>query len=215
MAISAYDCVPTTHLIAFESAVNYTAKLIHDSIPTIETAIETSDRDRIELATKDICGKIEASMSIMRSIVNGELSTLEQDDIDQLLSDPLEEAAKTPPEHALDTVDYYAARIVSKIARYSKHCGKFSLATPVVNILPISDIFLIPPNTRKPEDVEKLKKLCDRFYKNPQIELDDIQNAHIHSVYLINTDKGFAKEMDPELYLQMTKQLIEQSEIDL
>ena len=125
------------------------------------------------------------------------------------------ETGFTPPEHALDTVDYYAARIVSKIARYSKHCGKFSLATPVVNILPISELFLLPPNTRKPEDIEKLKKLCDRFYKNPQIKLDDIQNAHIHSVYLINTDKGFAKEMDPKSYIQMTKQLIEQSEIDL
>ena len=125
------------------------------------------------------------------------------------------ETGFTPPEHALDTVDYYAARIVSKIARYSKHCGKFSLATPVVNILPISELFLLSPNTRKPEDIEKLKKLCDRFYKNPQIKLDDIQNAHIHSVYLINTDKGFAKEMDPESYIQMTKQLIEQSEIDL
>ena len=125
------------------------------------------------------------------------------------------ETGFTPPEHALDTVDYYAARIVSKIARYSKHCEKFSLATPVVNILPISPIFLISPNARKSEDIKKLKKLCDRFYKNPQINLEDIQNAHIHSVYLINTDKGFAKEMDPELYLGMTKQLIEQSEIDL
>ena len=125
------------------------------------------------------------------------------------------ETGFTPPEHALDTVNYYAARIVSKIARYSKHCENFSLATPVVNILPISDIFLLPPNTRKFEDVEKLKKLCDRFYKNPQIKFDEIQNAHIHSVFLINTDKGFAKEMNPEMYLQMTKQLIEQSEIDL
>ena len=125
------------------------------------------------------------------------------------------ETGFTPPEHALDTVDYYAARIVSKIARYSKHCGRFSLATPVVNILPISDIFLLSPNSRKSEDVKKLKKLCDRFYKNPQIKLEEIQNAHIHSVYLINTDKGFAKEIDPESYLQMTKQLIEQSEIDL
>jgi len=125
------------------------------------------------------------------------------------------ETGFTPPEHALDTVDYYVARIVSKIARYSKYCGKFSLATPVVNILPISDIFLLPPNVRKPEDVMKLKKLCDRFYKNPQIKLEDIQNAHIHSIYLINTDKGFAKEMDPEMYLQITKQLMSQSEIDL
>lgn len=125
------------------------------------------------------------------------------------------ETGFTPPEHALDTVDYYVARIVSKIARYSKYCGKFSLATPVVNILPISDIFLLSPNARKSEDVMKLKKLCDRFYKNPQIKLEDIQNAHIHSIYLINTDKGFAKEMDPEMYLQLTKQLMSQSEIDL
>jgi len=84
-----------------------------------------------------------------------------------------------------------------------------------VNILPMSNIFLLPPNTRKFDDIKKLKKLCDRFYKNPQINLEDIQNARIHSVYLINTDKGFAKEMDPELYLQMTKQLMNQSEIDL
>jgi len=125
------------------------------------------------------------------------------------------ETGFTPPEHALDTVDYYAARIVSKIARYSKHCGKFSLATPVVNILPISNIFLLPPKLRKSEDVTKLKFLCDRFYKNPQIKLEDIKNAHIHSVYLINTDKGFAKELDPEIYLQMTKQLMDKSEIDL
>ena len=125
------------------------------------------------------------------------------------------ETGFTPPEHALDTVDYYSARIVSKIARYSKYCDKFSLATPVVNILPISKIFLFPPSSRKSDDVKKLKKLCDRFYKNPQIKLEDIQNAHIHSVYLINTDKGFAKEMDPESYLGMTKQLMEQSEIDL
>ena len=125
------------------------------------------------------------------------------------------ETGFTPPEHALDTVDYYAARIVSKIARYSKYCEKFSLATPVVNILPISEIFLLSPNARNMGDVKKLKKLCDRFYKNPKIDLEDIQNANIHSVYLINTDKGFAKELDPESYLQMTKQLIKQSEIDL
>ena len=41
LAIAAYDCMPTTYLIVFESAVNYTAKMIHNSIPTIETAIET------------------------------------------------------------------------------------------------------------------------------------------------------------------------------
>ena len=32
------------------------------------------------------------------------------------------ETGFTPPAHALDTVDYYAARIISKIARYSQFC---------------------------------------------------------------------------------------------
>ena len=125
------------------------------------------------------------------------------------------ETGFTPPEHALDTVDYYAARILSKIARYSQHCVKFSLATPVVNVLPISKLFLLPPNARKNEDVTRLKNLCDRFYKNPKIKFEDILNARIHSIYLINTDKGFAKELDPEAYLELTKEIISNSEIDL
>ena len=124
------------------------------------------------------------------------------------------ETGFTPPEHAMDTVDYYAARIMSKIARYSQHCSKFSLATPVIGILPISKIFLLPPNARKKENVNKAKDLCDRYYKNPPIEYDDILNAHLHSIYLINMDKGFAKELDPQGYVDLTKSLLGRSEVE-
>ncbi len=124
------------------------------------------------------------------------------------------ETGFTPPEHAMDTVDYYAARIMSKIARYSKHCSKFSLATPVMGILPIPKIFLLPPNVRKKEDVNKIKELCDRYYKNPPINYDDILNAHLHSIYLINIDKGFAKEVDPHGYVDLTKNLLAKSEVE-
>lgn len=123
------------------------------------------------------------------------------------------ETGFTPPEHAMDTLDYYAARIMSKISRYSQHCSKFSLATPAVGILPISKIFLLPPNARKKEDVDKIKELCDRYYKNPPIEYDDILNAHLHSIYLINIDKGFAKELDPQGYVDLTENLLDRSEI--
>jgi len=123
------------------------------------------------------------------------------------------ETGFTPPDHALDTVDYYSARIMSKISRYSKYCLKFSLASPVIGILPIPKLFLIPPIARKKDDVKKLKSLCDRFYRNPPIEFDDILNARLHSIYLINTDKRFAKEMDPKSYLELTKDLIQKSEI--
>jgi len=124
------------------------------------------------------------------------------------------ETGFTPPEHAMDTIDYFAARIMSKIARYSQHCSKFSLATPVVGILPISKIFLLPPNARKKEDVQKIKDLCDRYYKNPPIKYDDILNAHLHSIYLINIDKGFAKELDPQGYFDLTDNLLDRSEVE-
>ena len=124
------------------------------------------------------------------------------------------ETGFTPPEHAMDTVDYYAARIMSKISRYSQHCSKFSLATPVIGILPISKIFLLPPNARKNEDVNKVKNLCDRYYKNPPINYDDILNAHLHSIYLINIDKGFAKELDPQGYVDLTENLLGSGEVE-
>ena len=123
------------------------------------------------------------------------------------------ETGFTPPEHAMDTIDYFSARIMSKIARYSQHCSKFSLATPAVGILPIPKIFLLPPNARKKEDVQKIKDLCDRYYKNPSINYDDILNAHLHSIYLINIDKGFAKELDPQGYVDLTENLLDRSEV--
>ena len=123
------------------------------------------------------------------------------------------ETGFTPPEHAMDTIDYFSARIMSKIARYSKHCSKFSLATPAVGLLPIAKIFLLPPNARKKEDIQKIKDLCDRYYKNPPVEYDDILNAHLHSIFLINIDKGFAKELDPQGYVYLTEKLLDRSEI--
>lgn len=125
------------------------------------------------------------------------------------------ETGFTPPDHALDTIDYYVARIASKIARYSKYCSKFALATPVVGILPIPKLFLKPPSERSEEEIKKIKTLCDRFYKSPPIDSDDILNARLHSIYLINIDKGFAKQLDPCSYLDLTENLQEKSELDL
>ena len=79
------------------------------------------------------------------------------------------ETGFTPPDHALDTIDYYIARISSKIARYSQHCSKFALATPVVGILPIPKLFLKPPSKRTRDEIHATKDLVDRSYKNSPI----------------------------------------------
>ena len=107
-----------------------------------------------------------------------------------------------PPEHALDPLSYYSARIASKIARYSKHANQFVLATPPVSILPIPGLFRRPPRDRGPSEIKKVKALCDRYYKNPPVTEDEILNGRLHITYIINIDAGKVVEMDIDSYFE-------------
>jgi hypothetical protein len=107
-----------------------------------------------------------------------------------------------PPEHALDPLSYYSARIASKISRYSKFANLFVLATPPVSILPIPSIFGRPPRDRKYAELEQVKILCNKYYRNPPVSLNQILNGRLHIIYIINIDEGKVIEMDVESYLQ-------------
>ena len=100
---------------------------------------------------------------------------------------------------------------MSKIARYSKYCTKFSLATPVIGILPIPKLFLTNPKNRTKNEVEVIQAHCNRFYKNPPINFEDIRNARLDSVYLIHIDKGIAKELTPSEYIELTEKVLKKS----
>lgn len=113
-----------------------------------------------------------------------------------------------PPEHALDPVSYYVSRIASKISRYSKYASEFIMATPGVNLLPIPILFSTPPRYRDLEDVKHLKALCDRYYKSPQLELRELQNARLHMIYVINIDEGRVIETDVDSYFRMLAPLM-------
>jgi len=105
-----------------------------------------------------------------------------------------------PPEHALDPLSYYAARIASKIGRYSKYADKFILATPPVSILPVPQLFRRPPRDRRPSEIREVKALCDMYYKNPPVTEDEILNGRLHIIYIINIDVGKVVEMDVDSY---------------
>ena len=105
-----------------------------------------------------------------------------------------------PPEHALDPLSYYAARIASKVARYSKYANKFVLATPPVSVLPVPQLFRRPPKDRRPGEIKEVKALCDRYYRNPPVTEDEILNGRLHVIYIINIDAGKVVEMDVDSY---------------
>jgi hypothetical protein len=112
------------------------------------------------------------------------------------------ETGFTPPEHALDPTSYYVARIASKISRYSKYASKFVLATTPVSILPIPHLFRFPVRARRAEEIQKLKLVCDNYYKDPPIEIEDILNGRLHMIYIIDIDEGEIREMDVESYFE-------------
>lgn len=111
------------------------------------------------------------------------------------------ETGFVPPEHALDPGLFNRARTASKIARYSAHSNKFSLATPPTNLLQIPSLFLKPPRFRGIEEVSAIKAICDRYYRNPPVTPHQIREARLHSVYIIDVDGCEVREMESEAYL--------------
>jgi len=108
-----------------------------------------------------------------------------------------------PPEHALDPSAYTSARIASKIIRYSNHSGKFALGVPPHYILPIPQLFTVPTRQRTLEDLKTIKSLCDLYYLNPPVSLDEVKTARLHVVYVIDVDKTAVQEVEPEAYVKL------------
>ena len=112
------------------------------------------------------------------------------------------ETGYVPPSHALDPVDYIKARIASKIARYSGYCNKFSLGSPAHYVMPIPRMLTKPPRTRQQTEIEAVKRYCDMYYSNPPVSNEEIVNAHIHSVQVIDVENLTIHEVEPTEYIE-------------
>jgi hypothetical protein len=110
------------------------------------------------------------------------------------------ETGFVPPDHALDPSRYITARIASKIIRYSGHAGKFALGMPPHYVLQFPSVFAESPRDRKLEDMKEIKALCDSYYQNPPVTVEEVRNARIHVVYVIDVDETAVKEAEPETY---------------
>ena len=108
-----------------------------------------------------------------------------------------------PPDHALDPLTYTSARLASKIIRYSSFAGKFALGVPPHYILPFPSALAKPPRKRTTQDIEFIQTLCDKYYRNPPVTPDEICNARIHEIYVIDVDQTRVQAIDPETYLKL------------
>ncbi|HID17832.1 TPA: hypothetical protein EYP26_06035 [Candidatus Bathyarchaeota archaeon] len=110
------------------------------------------------------------------------------------------ETGFVPPDHALDPAAYSLARIASKIARYSLFANKFALGVPPYHLLQFPKMFVKPPRDRKPKEITEVKTLCDIYYKHPPITFEELRNARLHTIYIIDVDGEVVREVDPDAY---------------
>ncbi len=111
-----------------------------------------------------------------------------------------------PPENALTPLTYTSARLASKIIRYSSFAGKFALGVPPHYILPFPPVMAKPPRNRTNEEIERIKLLVDAFYHKPPVTIEEIRNARIQEIYIIDVDRLNVQEIDPETYLKRAMQ---------
>jgi len=107
-----------------------------------------------------------------------------------------------PPEHALGPLTYTSARLASKIIRYSSFAGKFALGMPPHYILPFPHALAKPPRRRTSEEIKAIRKLCDKYYQNPPVTEEEICNARIQEIYIIDVDQAKVQEIDPAAYMK-------------
>ena len=111
------------------------------------------------------------------------------------------ETGFVPPDHALDPMTYLKARVTSKITRYSSYANKFVLASPPHYIMQVPPSLTKPPRFRTEEEVAHMKMLCDLYYKSPPVSFEEIRNARIHSIYVVDVDNGALREWDVNEYM--------------
>ncbi len=105
-----------------------------------------------------------------------------------------------PPEAALEPSSYARGRIASKIARYSRFAGKFALGTTPSYLLDLPEFFVKPPRTRSHAEAAAIKALTDVRYNKPAISIEELMQARLHMVFVIDVDSASTREVDPETY---------------
>jgi hypothetical protein len=111
------------------------------------------------------------------------------------------ETGFVPPENALDPLIYLRARTASKITRYSGYASKFALATPPYYVLQIPPSLTKPPRFRTEEETTAIKRLCDIYYRNPPVSVEEIRNARLHAIYVVDVDNVSVREWEVNEYI--------------
>jgi hypothetical protein len=117
-----------------------------------------------------------------------------------------------PPEAALEPSAYARGRVASKIARYSRFAGKFALGTTPSYVLDFPSFFVKPSRRRSLAEAAEVKAVTDVRYNRPPISVDELMQARLHSIFIIDVDSATTRELDPETYSRSASTFMKRSQ---
>jgi len=114
-----------------------------------------------------------------------------------------------PPEAALQPSAYARARIASKIARYSRFAERFALGTTPSYVLDVPHFFIKTPAERTRAEAEQIKTMTDVRYNKPALRVEELLQARLDSIFLIDVDSATTKQVEPIAYLETASALMD------
>lgn len=87
LAILAYENAPANYRQAFDATVDQMNRLITDSMPKIKGLIDAGEEGPLQLGVEGVTRKLQSFVDVASSIINGNMDTLDQTQIDKVMND--------------------------------------------------------------------------------------------------------------------------------
>lgn len=87
LAILAYENAPANYRQAFDATVDQMNRLIEDSMPKIKALIDAGEEGPLQLGVEGVTRKLQSFVDVASSIINGNMDTLDQTQIDRVMND--------------------------------------------------------------------------------------------------------------------------------
>ncbi|MEQ9608253.1 MAG: hypothetical protein RLN99_11365 [Kiloniellaceae bacterium] len=86
LAILAYENAPENYRQAFDATIEQMDRLVLEAMPRIKTLIEAGAEGPLQVGVEGVTRKLQSFVDVASSIINGNMDTLDQAQIDQVMN---------------------------------------------------------------------------------------------------------------------------------
>ena len=86
LAILAYENAPANYRQAFDATIEQMDRLVLEAMPRIKALIEAGDEGPLQVGVENVTRKLQSFVDVASSIINGNMDTLDQTQIDQVMN---------------------------------------------------------------------------------------------------------------------------------